>query len=81
MVNKRMKAHAVLTLATRMARKKNLRVEELRGRGKGSHHVYVIRDEEDKEVGRFGLTSHSKEVSWTVMKSIEDGLEHLFGES
>ncbi|WP_046468977.1 hypothetical protein [Allosalinactinospora lopnorensis] len=80
MVNKRMKARAVLSLARMAARANNLKVEELKGRGKGSHHVYVIRGANGGEVGRFSLTDHSKEVSWTVLRSIDDGLVHLFGE-
>lgn len=32
-------------------------------------------------VVRFGLTGHpGRELSWTMMRQIEDGLAHLFGE-
>lgn len=76
-----MRPRAALQHVTRVARKHGYRVEQLRGRGKGSHAVYVILDEGDNEVGRFGLTGHGdRELSWTMMRQIEDGLAHLFSE-
>ena len=82
MVNKRMKADAVLRLARRHARRHGLRVEPLDGRGKGSHQVYVVRDKQTgEERGRFNLTRHgSKDVSWTVLNNIEAALAPTFGE-
>lgn len=66
---------------TRVARKHGYHVEGLKGRGKGSHAVYVILDGDDNEVGRFGLTGHGdRELSWTMMRQIENGLAHLFDE-
>lgn len=75
-----MKPAAALQQVTRVARKHGYRVTELPGRGKGSHRVFtVLRD--GAEVARFGLTGHGdRELSWTMMRQIEDGLAHLFGE-
>ncbi|WP_150249331.1 hypothetical protein [Nocardiopsis deserti] len=80
MANKRMKARVLLALVRRMARKNDLRVEELHRRGKGSHQHYVVVSAEGEEVGYFGLTDHPRKLSWTVLKGVEDSLKHLFGE-
>ncbi|WP_017569275.1 hypothetical protein [Nocardiopsis halotolerans] len=80
MVNKRMKARVLLALVRRMARKNGLSVEELKGRGKGSHQTYVLLDERGAQVGRFMVTQHSKELSRGLLRDVEDGLRHLFGE-
>lgn len=50
-------------------------------RGKGSHQLYRIEDETGAEVGRFGITGHNRELSWTVLRSIEDALAPLFGQA
>ncbi|WP_304453266.1 hypothetical protein [Nocardiopsis sp. YSL2] len=80
MVNKRLKARAVLALARRHARKQGLRIEEMKGRGKGSHQVYVILDADGERVGRFLLTNHSRDLTQGVLQDVESGLAHLFGE-
>lgn len=80
MVNKRMKARVLLALVRRMARKNGLRLEELKGRGKGSHQTYVLLDEGGAQVGRFMVTQHSKELSRGLLQDVENGLQHLFGE-
>lgn len=51
----------------------------VQGRGTGSHQIHVIKDADGKEIGRFGLTDHPKDVSWTVLSQVEDSLAHLFG--
>jgi hypothetical protein len=79
MVNRRMKSAQVIALVRRLARERKLAVRELPGRGKGSHRIFAPDDSDGKEVARFGLTSHPKDLSWTVLKEIEGGLEHLFG--
>jgi len=80
MVNKRMKAAAALKLVRVAARGAGLAVVELPGRGKGSHKIYVLVDSDGNSIGRFGLTGHN-ELSWTVLRNLEDGLTHLFGEN
>jgi hypothetical protein len=75
-----MKPAKVLQLARRAARAHDLTVEELPGRGKGSHHIYRLRDEHGTEVGRFAVTGHNRELSWTVLRSIESALSSLLGE-
>jgi len=79
-VNKRIKPAKLLQLAKRAARKGCLSIEQIPGRGKGSHEVYVVLDPRGVEVGRFTITGHSRELSWTVLRSIEESLAHLFGE-
>jgi hypothetical protein len=37
-------------------------------------------DEKGTEVVRFAVTGHKRELSWTVLWSIEDSLAPLFGE-
>jgi hypothetical protein len=80
-VNKRMKAEALLRLARKVARAEGYSIEELPGRGKGSHRIYAVLDSAGNELGRFSLTHHPKDVSWTVLRQIEDNLAHLFGEN
>ena len=70
-----MKPAQTLQLVRRNARKHDLTVVEQPGRGKGSHRIFVL-----AEVARFGLTDHPRELSWTVLRQMEDGLAHLFGE-
>lgn len=80
MVNKRIKSAAALKLVRKVARRRDLSVGEIPGRGKGSHRLYALVDSADREVARFGLTDHPKELSWTVLAQIEAGLAHLFGD-
>ena len=42
--------------------------------------MFQLLDKDGNEVGRFGLTFHPKDQSWTVLNSVEDALEDLFGE-
>ncbi|MGH3615353.1 MAG: hypothetical protein ACRDRK_22705 [Pseudonocardia sp.] len=63
-----------------MARRHGYQVALLTGRGKGSHQIHVLLDAEDHEVGRFSITDHgSKDVSWGVLRTIEEGLADLLG--
>jgi len=64
----------------RAAREKGLAVVELPGRGKGPHQIYDVVDAEGKARGRFGLTSRPREPSWIVLRNLEEGLAHLFGD-
>lgn len=81
MTNRRLKPARMLSLIRRKAGQHGQRVEQLPGRGKGSHSFYVIiENSSDQEVARFSLTGHNRELSWTVMRHIEDGLAHLWGE-
>lgn len=75
-----MKPAKVLQLARRAARKAGLSIEEIPGRGKGSHRFYAVYDAEGSEVARFGLTGHHKEISWRVLNSVETELSPVFGE-
>lgn len=80
MVNRRMTARQVLAIVRKIARDKSLTVNELPGRGKGSHRIYLLLDQSGNEVGRFGLTDHPRDLSWTVLRNTEDGLAHPQGE-
>jgi hypothetical protein len=79
-VNKRLRPTAVLALVRKHARQHGLSVKEEPGRGKGSHRLYVVVDADMVEVGRFSLTGHSRELSWTVLRSVEEALAPLFGD-
>ena len=75
-----MKPAAALQYIARVARRHGFHVTELPGRGKGSHRLFTV-VHDGAEVARFGLTGHGdRELSWTMMRQIEDGLAHLFGE-
>jgi hypothetical protein len=75
-----MRPAQMLALIRRHARAHGLTVRELAGRGKGSHRLYALEDATGSEVARFGLTGHARDLSWTVMEHLEDGLAHLFGQ-
>jgi hypothetical protein len=79
-VNKRLRPTALLTLVRRHARQRRWAVTELPGRGKGSHRLFVVRDADEVEIGRFSVPDHRRELSWTVLRSIESALAHGFGE-
>lgn len=81
MVNRRMKPAQVLALIRRLAREKGLALAEIPGRGKGSHRLYVLTDADGNEVARFFITYHPKDLSWTVLRSIEDTLAPVLGQN
>lgn len=79
MVNKPVRPQKALDLARRAARKRNYTLA-LTGRGKGSHRIYDVVDTDDNVVATFGITFHQgRDMSWTVTRNLESGLEHLFG--
>jgi hypothetical protein len=80
MVNRTMRPTQVLSLVRRSARQRRMTVGELPGRGKGSHRLYALIDANGHEVARFGLTDHPKDLSWPLLRRIEDGLAPWFGE-
>jgi len=80
MVNGTRSATQVLKAVRRAARQNNYKVEQLPKRGKGSHTIWVVLDDDGVEVGRIGLTGHSGQQSQTVTRSNEQALEELFGE-
>lgn len=79
-VNRKMKPAQALQLVRKVARRHGLRVVEVPGRGKGSHHWYALVDSDGQQVGGFTLTDHPRELSWKVLTSTEDALTPLFGE-
>ncbi|EHR49978.1 hypothetical protein SacmaDRAFT_1708 [Saccharomonospora marina XMU15] len=80
MVAKRLKPAKVLSIARRAARKSGHTLERIEGRGKGSHQIYLVRDQHGQELVRFAVTGHNRELSWAVLRSIENALAPLFGE-
>lgn len=80
MVNRRMSTRQVLALVRSLARRKELTMVELRGRGKGSHRLYQLVDVRGHEVVRFGVTDHPGDVSWLVLRRLEERLAPVFGE-
>ncbi|MGH3785920.1 MAG: hypothetical protein ACRDRG_05075 [Pseudonocardiaceae bacterium] len=79
MVNRRMSARQVLALVRRLARREELILVELPGRGKASHRLYRLVDAGGSEVVRFGVTDHPGDVSWLVLRRLEERLEPVFG--
>lgn len=75
-----MKPVQALQLVRRNAREHGFGVVELPGRGKGSHRLYALVDSSGVQVARFGVTDHPRELSWTVLRTLEEGLAPLFGE-
>jgi hypothetical protein len=69
-----------LSLVRRNARKHQLTVRVLPKRGKGSHEIYALADSDGTEVARFGLTGHARDLSWGVLRRLEERLEPHFGE-
>lgn len=53
---------------------------EVAGRGKGSHQLYALLDQDGAHHGQFIVPQHPRELSWVVLRSIEASLAHLFGE-
>ena len=80
MVNRRMSARQILALVRRVARQEELTLVELPGRGKDSHRLYRLVDAGGSEVVRFGVTDHPGDVSWLVLRRLEERLEPVFGE-
>lgn len=42
--------------------------------------MYAIVDRGGTELGRMALTNNSKDISWLVLRTTEDGLAHILGE-
>lgn len=49
------------------------------GRGKGSHRMLRLVDEDGVEVARFGVTDHPGDMSAMLLRRLEQRLEPLFG--
>ena len=79
MVNKRLSARQALALVRLHARRHNLVVIEMVGRGKGSHRLYQLVADDGREVTRFGLTDHPGDMSAGLVRRLEQRLEPLFG--
>lgn len=80
MVEGRKSAGDALKLIRKNARANGYTVDNLPKRGKGSHTIWVVLDNNGKEVGRVALTGHAGDMSWKVTRSIEEALEQIFGE-
>ena len=61
------------------ARLHGFTVVQLPKRGKGSHTMWGVFDDEGTELGRIGLTGHAGAMSQTVTRSNDEALEHIFG--
>jgi hypothetical protein len=75
-----MKPAEALSQARRQARAHNLRMRQLPGRGTGSHQIFALENSAGQEVARFGLTGHPRDLSWEVLRALEERLAPLFGE-
>ncbi len=79
MVNRRLSARQALALVRVQARRHDLAVIELAGRGKGSHRLYVLVTRDGQELARFGLTDHPGDMSAGLVRRLEQKLEPWFG--
>lgn len=69
-----------MQILRRAARRRSMAVVEIPGRGKGSHRWHALADRTGAEIVRFALTDHPRELSWTVLRNLEDRLEPHLGE-
>ena len=79
MVHGTRSARQVLKAMRSHAKRHGFTVRQLPKRGKGSHTIWGVFDEDDNEIGRVGLTGHAGAMSQTVTRSNEAALEHIFG--
>ena len=80
MVNRRTKYATTMQILRRTARRHSMTVVEISGRGKGSHRWHALVDPSGAEIVRFSLTDHPRELSWTVLRNLEERLAPYFGE-
>lgn len=80
MVSRRTKYATTMQIVRRTARKRSMTVVAIPGRGKGSHRWHALVDSTGAEVIRFALTDHPRELSWTVLRNLEDRLAPFFGQ-
>lgn len=69
----------VLKAIRKNARQHSWFVEQSPKRGKGSHTIWVVVDENGNQLARAALTGHSGQMSQTVTRSNEAALEEIFG--
>jgi hypothetical protein len=79
-VNGTRSAAQVLRAARTAAKKRGFKLEQLPKRGKGSHSIWIVVDNNGSELGRIGLTGHAGQQSQLVTRSNERALEPIFGE-
>ncbi|NRD10093.1 hypothetical protein [Rathayibacter agropyri] len=72
-------AMQVLKAIRKNARQHGWSVEQSPKRGKGSHTIWVVVDENGNQLARAALTGHSGQMSQTVTRSNEAALEEIFG--
>lgn len=75
-----MKPATALSLIRRHARTNGYALRELPVRGKGSHRIYALDDSSGRELARFGMTSHPRDLSWRLLTDLETALGPLFGD-
>lgn len=80
MVKRRTKYATTMQIVRRTARKHAMTVIEVPGRGKGSHRWHALVDPAGTEVIRFALTDHQRELSWSVLRNLEERLAPFLGE-
>lgn len=80
MVNRRLTARQALALVRSHARRHELSVVEMVGRGKGRHRIYQLIGRDGAEVVRFGLTDHPGDMSTGLVRRLEQRLTPQFGE-
>ena len=78
-MNGTLTATQVLSTIRKHARRLGYTVQQRPKRGKGSHIIWAIHDQEGNEVGRVALTGHPGAMSQTVTRSNEQALEPICG--
>lgn len=43
--------------------------------------MYQLLDDAGTEQARFGLTDHPRDLSWSLLRAVEDGLAPWFGQN
>ena len=79
-VNRRTKYATTMQIVRRAARRHSMTIVEIPGRGKGSHRWHALVDLSGAEIVRFSLSDHPRELSWTVLRNLEERLAPHFGE-
>ncbi len=64
----------------RAARAHGVEIAESPRRGKGSHQLFLLYDQDGRQLDQFVLTGHNRDISSLVLRDLEKRLAPLFGE-
>jgi uncharacterized cupin superfamily protein len=86
MVKRPRSARQALSLLRKTARDRGFTVDQVvnpatgKPRGKGSHEVWALYDDQDTEIARGAWTKHPGEMSWAVTRAFEEAFQRVLGE-